>query len=132
MLSNLGAALQTRFMRTGQRADLDQALQAFRAGAEILTASSEERVPAAQRWGRCALLTGDPGSAAEGYAIAVELLPVMAWHGRLGSITCGSGPVWQRTRQQLPSPQVKKPGPWNCWRPAGRCCGPRPRTCVMT
>jgi hypothetical protein len=80
-LSNLGRALQDRHERSGQRADLDQALEAFRAASEILTASAEERVTAAQRWGRCALLNGDPGSAAEGYAIAVELLPVMAWHG---------------------------------------------------
>ena len=80
-LSNLGKALQTRFGHTGHRADLDQALEAFREGARVLTASPEQRVAAAQRWGQCALLAGNPGSAVAGYTTAVELLPVMAWHG---------------------------------------------------
>jgi len=80
-LSSLGSALLTRFGRTGQPADLDQALEAFREGAGILTASPEQRAAAAQRWGQCALLAGNPGSAVEGYTTAVELLPVMAWHG---------------------------------------------------
>ena len=38
-LSNLGTALRARFERTGQQADLDQALEAFREGAGVLTAS---------------------------------------------------------------------------------------------
>jgi len=80
-LSNLGTALRARFERTGQLADLDQAVAAFRDGAAVLTASPGRRVAAARGWGQCALLAGSPQSAVEGYAAAIELLPLAAWHG---------------------------------------------------
>ena len=47
----------------------------------MLTASPGRRVAAAAGWGQCALLAGNPGSAVEGYAAAIELLPLVAWHG---------------------------------------------------
>ena len=47
----------------------------------MLTASPGLRVAAARGWGQCALLAGDPGSAVEGYTAAIELLPLVAWHG---------------------------------------------------
>jgi predicted metal-dependent phosphoesterase TrpH len=81
VLSNLGVALRTRFERTGQQADVDQALEVFRQGAGVLTASPRRRVAAARGWGECALLAGIPGSAVEGYTAAIELLPLVAWHG---------------------------------------------------
>jgi tetratricopeptide (TPR) repeat protein len=80
-LSNLGNALDARFDRTRQQADLDQAIAVFREGAGVLTASPGLRIEAARRWGQCALLAGTPQSAAEGYAAAIELLPLVAWHG---------------------------------------------------
>ena len=80
-LSNLGAALRARFVRTGQQADLDQALEVFREGAGMLTASPGRRVAAAWGWGQCALLAGTSESAVEGYTAAIELLPLVAWHG---------------------------------------------------
>jgi hypothetical protein len=80
-LLNLGTALRTRFEATGQRADLEQALEVFREGARVLTASPGQRVAAAQRWSQCALLAGNPQSAVKGYTTAIELLPVVAWHG---------------------------------------------------
>ena len=81
VLSNLGVALRTRFERTGQHADVDQALEAFRQGAGVLTASPRQRLAAARGWGECGLLAGIPGSAAEGYTAAIELLPLVTWHG---------------------------------------------------
>jgi CHAT domain len=80
-LYNLAIALRTRFERTGQRADLNQAIEVYREGAGMLTAPPAWRVGAARGWGRCALLAGDGGSAVEGYTAAIELLPLMAWHG---------------------------------------------------
>ena len=80
-LLNLGNALRARFGHTGQPADLDQAVAAFRDGAAVLTASPGRRVAAARGWGQCAMLAGNPQSAVEGYAAAIELLPLAAWHG---------------------------------------------------
>jgi hypothetical protein len=80
-LVNLGIALRTRFELIGQEADLGQAVEVFGEGAGVLTASPGRRVAAARGWGECALLAGDPGSAVEGYAAAIELLPLVAWHG---------------------------------------------------
>ena len=47
----------------------------------MLTASPVWRVAAAQGWGRCALLASMPSIAVEGYTAAIELLPLVAWHG---------------------------------------------------
>ncbi|MFL6141171.1 MAG: CHAT domain-containing protein [Labedaea sp.] len=80
-LSNLGNVLQDRYQLTGQHTDLDQAVAAFRQGALVLTASPGSRLTAAWQWGRCAMLAARPESAAEGYAAAIELLPLVAWHG---------------------------------------------------
>ena len=53
----------------------------FREGAGVLTGSPGQRVTAAQFWGRCALLAEIPEGAVEGYTAAIELLPLVAWHG---------------------------------------------------
>jgi tetratricopeptide (TPR) repeat protein len=80
-LTNLGNVLQDRYQLTGQHTDLDQAVTAFREGAGVLTASPASRLTAAWQWGHCAMLAARPESAAEGYAAAIELLPLVAWHG---------------------------------------------------
>jgi hypothetical protein len=80
-LSNLGNALQDRYQLTRQHTDLDQAVAAYREGAGALTASPESRLTAAWQWGRCAVLAGLRESAAKGYTAAIELLPLVAWHG---------------------------------------------------
>lgn len=80
-LSNLGYALRIRFERAGEQADLDQAIDAYREGAGVATASPGQRAVAAQAWGGCALLAGTPGIAVEAYAAAIDLLPLVAWHG---------------------------------------------------
>jgi tetratricopeptide (TPR) repeat protein len=80
-LFNLGTALRARFGFAGDGADLDEAIRVFREGAGMPTASPGRRAAAARGWGQCALLAGNPANATEGYATAVELLPLVAWHG---------------------------------------------------
>ena len=80
-LSSLGTALRIRFERTGQQTDLDQAIEVFREGVGVVTASPGWRLAAARGWGQCALLAENPGNAVEGYTTAIELLPLVAWHG---------------------------------------------------
>jgi tetratricopeptide (TPR) repeat protein len=80
-LANLGTGLRLRFERLRQAPDLAAALEAFRGGAAVLTAPPGRRVDAARGWGQCAMLAGEPGSAVAGYATAIELLPLVAWHG---------------------------------------------------
>jgi tetratricopeptide (TPR) repeat protein len=80
-LANLGTALRLRFERIRRASDLTAALDAFREGAAVLTAPPGRRVDAARGWGQCAMLAGEPGSAVAGYATAIELLPLVAWHG---------------------------------------------------
>jgi hypothetical protein len=80
-LARLGLAIQARFDLTGQQTDLYQAITMFRDAAEIRTAAPRQRLAAAWEWGRCALRTGNPGDAVRGYAMAVELLQLVAWHG---------------------------------------------------
>ena len=81
MLASFGRALAERFERTGRQADLDQAIEVYRAGAGGVTASPSRRIEAARGWGRCALLAGAGEDAADGYTAAIELLPLVAWHG---------------------------------------------------
>jgi tetratricopeptide (TPR) repeat protein len=80
-LFNLGTALRVRFVSAGDPGDLDEAIQAFRRAAEMPTASPGRAVAAARAWGQCALQAGNPASAVDGYARAIELLPLVAWHG---------------------------------------------------
>ena len=46
-----------------------------------MTASPGHRLAAARQWGRYAVMAGDWSTAAGGYSAAVELLPLVAWHG---------------------------------------------------
>ena len=81
ILFNMGNALRVRFERTGQQADLDRAIGRLREGTAVLAASPMQRAAAAGGWGHLALLAGDLESAVEGYTAAIELLPLVAWHG---------------------------------------------------
>jgi tetratricopeptide (TPR) repeat protein len=80
-LFNLGTVLRIRFKTAEDPADLDQAVKVFREGAELPTASPGRRVAAARGWAQCALQAGNPASATDGYATAIEQLPLVAWHG---------------------------------------------------
>ncbi len=80
-LSNLGDALRARFGRTGQQADLSQAITAFRDAVGVESGSPVVRMRAGLAWGRAAIDDGRVESAADGFASAVGLLPLLAWHG---------------------------------------------------
>jgi tetratricopeptide (TPR) repeat protein len=80
-LSTSGIALFSRFSRFGERSDLDQAIEGFREGAAMRTAAPRSRLTAATRWGVYAMLAGIPESAEEAYALAIQVLPLVAWHG---------------------------------------------------
>jgi tetratricopeptide (TPR) repeat protein len=79
-LSNLGNTLETRFERTGQSADLNETITAFRDAVQVGSASPANRMRAGLRWGRAAIDAGWVDSAADGFASAVRLLPLLVWH----------------------------------------------------
>ena len=78
MLSNLGAALRTRFERTGDRADLDAAVDAGRQAVAVEAASPRVRAVAARGWGRAAAGGRRWQEAVAGFAAAAELLGLVA------------------------------------------------------
>ncbi len=47
----------------------------------MTTASPRQRLFAAMRWGQLAMAGADAQSAVQAYGLAIELLPVMVWHG---------------------------------------------------
>ena len=61
--------------------DLMDSIAHLKQAAEQTTASSRNRLKAAQAWATCALLAGDLGLAAEAFDNAVTLLPELAWQG---------------------------------------------------
>jgi hypothetical protein len=82
LLSNLGLMLRTRFKLTHDLADLDAAIGYWRQASSIETAGPSTRLGAATAWGVAAASDGRRRvAAAEGFALAVGLLPVVAWHG---------------------------------------------------
>ena len=80
-LSNLGGALRVRFERSGQQTDLDEAITAFRDAVGVESGSPADRMRAGWAWGSAAVDAGRVDSAADGFACAVTLLPLLAWHG---------------------------------------------------
>ncbi|MBV9011117.1 MAG: CHAT domain-containing protein [Pseudonocardiales bacterium] len=80
-LYNLGLSLRARFGRTGREADLDEAITAFRNAVAVKSGPPAARMRAGRAWGRAAIDVGWVNSAAEGFASAVELLPLLAWLG---------------------------------------------------
>jgi len=81
MLSNLGVALLTRFERVGDAADLDAAISSWRRASQVPAGIPSVRLAAAGLWGAAAAGAGRAHEAAAGYAAAVGLLPVVAFHG---------------------------------------------------
>jgi hypothetical protein len=80
-LTNLGMVLVIRSGKTGSD-DLVEAVECFRDAAREVTASPATRFGAALRWGYYAFKDlGNAEVGVEGYAAAVELLPLMTWHG---------------------------------------------------
>ena len=80
-LLNLAACFQVRFRQIGARADLDTAIDCWRSASHVPTAAPGIRLTAAQRWASAAAHVGLTHEAAEGYSVAVGLLPQAAWHG---------------------------------------------------
>ena len=80
-LLNLAACLQVRFRQTRARADLDSAIDCWRSASQVPTGAPAIRLAAAQRWGSAAAQVGLTHEAADGYSVAVGLLPQTAWHG---------------------------------------------------
>jgi hypothetical protein len=74
-------ALHARFLHTRQPEDLTEALSRFRHAAGVLSAPAHIRITGALRWAEAAAANNDPEGALDAYAVAVELLPVVAWHG---------------------------------------------------
>ena len=80
-LANLGFSLFSRFELAGHVADLDAAIDHWRQASEIPTGAPWMRLAAARRWASAAADANRTGQAADGFAAAVGLLPIVAWHG---------------------------------------------------
>ncbi|MFI5821250.1 CHAT domain-containing protein [Streptomyces rishiriensis] len=78
---NLAAALKRRWDLRGDEADRTSAIAALRKAATAVDAPPHERIEAAQRWGRLATDAGRIESGQEGYACALDLLPLLSWPG---------------------------------------------------
>lgn len=80
-LANLGLARWAQYDRTGAEAARCDAFAAWREATAIGSAPASIRVDIASRWGRLAATHGVTDQAETGYATAVALLPLLAWHG---------------------------------------------------
>lgn len=78
---HLGWALVTRVERTGSLTDSETAIDLFRDVAHTPTAPTELRIRAARHWGDAASWLKRWPEAVAGYRAAIELLPLLAWHG---------------------------------------------------
>ena len=78
---HLGWALINRAERTGSLTDLETAIGLFRDVACTATAPTELRIRAARNWGYWASGLKRWAEAVDGYRVAIELLPLLAWHG---------------------------------------------------
>jgi len=79
-LSNLASAYRAQFQR-GMPGALDQAINCWRDAVSSPVAPTHQRVMAAIGWGIACETLEDPAPAAEGFAAAVRLLPLLAWRG---------------------------------------------------
>ena len=80
-LFNIANALLARHELSGRAGDLQDAIAAYRAAAEVDTAPPLERLLAAREGGRVAMASEDADAALDAYSVAIELLPLVAWHG---------------------------------------------------
>ncbi|MEU6590545.1 CHAT domain-containing protein [Streptomyces sp. NPDC046881] len=78
---NLAAALERRWDLRGDETDRTSAIAALRKAATAVDAPPDERIEAAERWGRLATDAGRIESGQEGYATALDLLPLLSWPG---------------------------------------------------
>jgi tetratricopeptide (TPR) repeat protein len=88
-LSNLGSCLQARYTVTGDRRDLAAAFARWRDAVGVRSGPARYRVQVAALLGSVAAENGAIAEAEAGYAQAIALLPLEAWHG-----------LSQRARQQ--------------------------------
>jgi tetratricopeptide (TPR) repeat protein len=79
-LSNLASVYRAQSERAVPGA-LDRAISCWRAAVSSPTAPTHQRVTAAIAWGIACEALADPARAAEGFAAAVGLLPLLAWRG---------------------------------------------------
>ena len=80
-LLNLGLSLARRSDLTGDPADMDAAIDDCERASQVPAGRSSIRLEAARNWGVMAARSGRKHQAAEGYAAAIGLLPLLAWHG---------------------------------------------------
>jgi tetratricopeptide (TPR) repeat protein len=80
-LGALGQAFRFRYLRTNEAADLDAAIERWREATEADSTSPRIRVQVALDWAFAALEEGRASSAADGFAVAVDLLPQVVWRG---------------------------------------------------
>ncbi|HEX6340345.1 CHAT domain-containing protein [Umezawaea sp.] len=80
-LIGLGRSLRLLYLDHGDRSALAEALAAFQEAAALPSSPTEDRVIAADLWGELAAKADDYTSAAEGFATAVRLLPLLAGRG---------------------------------------------------
>jgi hypothetical protein len=78
---NLGNSHFARFERAANPADLTSAIRCWQHASQLTTGRPSFRLAAARRWGAAAAAGGRLHEAAEGYQVAVGLLPIVAWHG---------------------------------------------------
>lgn len=83
---NLGNCLHSKFEQTMDQTDLDAAIEHWRQATQQNSGIASWRLAAATSWGFKAAEAGRVHLAAEGFAEAVGLLPLVAWHG-LGRAT---------------------------------------------
>ena len=81
MLSTLGGAVFKRFERAGDGKDLDAAISSWQRASQVPAGTPRVRLATARAWGAAAADAGRMNEAAAGYAAAVGLLPVVAFHG---------------------------------------------------
>jgi len=80
-LLDLGETLEARFTRTNSSVDLSNAIMAWKAATGHRTGMTWLRLKAARRWAQLAANIDNFQLATEGYSAALELLPLVAWHG---------------------------------------------------
>jgi hypothetical protein len=80
-LQNLGQALLRRFQQAGEPADLDAAAMRFSEAAGSPTAAVVDRIQAGRAWAALDAARLPADAALEAQAVAVGLLPLLAWRG---------------------------------------------------
>ena len=80
-MSNLASSYALRFKRLGELSDLTISISSYKAASKLKTAYPHDALDAARQWAEMSRLNGDLGSALDGYRMALEILPKLAWLG---------------------------------------------------